>query len=117
MLAVAGTRPELVVTFECGVGRGVGRWRGAPPAAGAERDVELDLVGATFVPSTRPAGLSLENGGTRLVAWVEHVDDDGVACLRLARDGLVLVEAELTAAVLVEAELRPDQLVLTPIGG
>jgi hypothetical protein len=117
VLAVAGAGAGPLVTFACAAGRGVGLWRGVVPSLGAERDVELDLIRAAFEPTTRPVGLAVEAGRTRLVAWVEQADEDGVACLRLAPDALVLVEAELPQGGAVEARLAPEQLALTPIGG
>jgi hypothetical protein len=112
-----------LVTFGTVCGPAVGRWKGAPrrPEVGVSYYAEwdIDLVGErgrNIGPSSREVGFEVCDGATRVVARVEHIGDDGLVCLRLAEDWVVMLETvgSFSVGEVVEITVPAPSFSVTP---
>ena len=98
--AVAETHGRVVATLITAVGTVGATWAPSsrPPVEGEELHVELDLDlvldPATNTHRAAAGQPALVDHGDHVIieATIEGIDDDGVAHLRLAPDGLVMVQ-------------------------
>ena len=114
------------ITFDSAVGAAGAAWasKASSPEIGREYDVELDVgVGIdmavnAMVSESSTLGVRAEGGAIVMNAIVDNVYDDGVVCLRLAVDAIVLVDAEgeFHVGKILKISLPPDSLSVTPIG-
>lgn len=90
-----------VVTFECLVGAGIARWKGGAslPVVGQSYHVELDVDQElekdrnVSVSAKGSHALSYREEIVTIQGMVEQVDYDGLVCLRLSQDCLIMLEA------------------------
>lgn len=119
--SISGQPPELIVGFKSPAGSGMAKWRRPPiaPRIGAIYDVELDVVEPVELAPVRPkAGIELAEGQVLLTGVIDSIDDDGMACLRIAPDCLTLFEKgtlDITAGGTITLRLEVVKLELTPI--
>ncbi len=114
------------VAFESRHGSGVAKWDSSvvAPSVGKEFDVEFDVdvklssANTIKIMPTNVSIASAEGGVVLLRGLIDSVDEDGVACLRLGVDCLVIVDAEdgFASGDVVEMRVPDRGLLITPIG-
>jgi hypothetical protein len=125
-IVVTSTSGSDVATvhFRCSIGEGVGRWKGPnPPIAGETYDVELD-VGAALEPGVNvvivaPTSMALRKlkDAQMLIGLAEQIDPDGMLCLRLAPDALVMIESrpgQFSPGEMLQITVAAESISLTP---
>ncbi len=114
---------HVYVTCVADAGSLGARWTSRrPPRVGDVHSVEIDFLEDVAAQLSAETSTSMTIASAAPIvhfrALVESVDDDGVACLRISPDGIVLARAQATlvAGTTIELSLPRESIALTPVG-
>jgi hypothetical protein len=122
ILSIRIAGEDMFVTFESSVGLGCAKWGNRTyPVEKCWYDVEIDIdkkISAVPIYSHVESESQIVIHGNKILmsGVIESIEDDGIAYLRLCKDGLLMIELDnqgFSEGDCIELKLNPSDIRVT----